>query len=306
MDIKRRTFLSGAVAGLTAATLAPLRAWAGTELTLGDMQITTLSDGFLIQPPDFRYLTMPPFELRNWLKDQGISRDANITPPCNITLLRHQDRLVLFDVGSGSGFLDTVGELPDALDAAGVDPGDITHVVFTHGHADHLWGVLDDFDDPLFYNAEHMIGWTEFDFWSNPETVNNVSADRVQMAVGAARRLEILGDAITLFSDGEEILPGIAARATPGHTPGHMSFELRSGSQSLMVVGDAILNESFSCAHPEWRDGADQDRDTAVATRKRLLDQIAAEQMAIAGFHFGDGGIGHIERAGGAYRFVPA
>ncbi len=305
MELKRRTFLAGA-AGLATAPLLARRVWAATELTFGDMTLTTLSDGYLTQPPDFRYLTMPPFELSDWLAEQGIARDANITPPCNITLLRHQDRLVLFDAGSGSGFLPTVGELPDALDAAGVDPGEVTHVVFTHGHADHLWGVLDDFDDPLFPDALHMMGWNEFDFWSNPETVNNVSADRVQMAVGAARRLEVIGDQLTLFSDGEEIIPGIAARATPGHTPGHMSFELRSGSQSVMVVGDAILNESFSCAHPEWRDGADQDRKLAVTTRMGLLDQLAGEQMPMIGFHFAGGGIGHIERAGGAFRFVPA
>ena len=305
MNISRRRLLSSAAAGFAGAALAPRMAWAATDITLGDMQITTLSDGYLTQPADFMFAPMPQDELAAYLETKGMARDAQLTPECNVTLVRHEDRVILFDAGSGTTFMPTVGDLPDAMSALGVDPGEVTHVVFTHCHADHLWGVLDDFDDPLFYNAQHMMGRAEHAYWGNPETVNTIAEDRVPMAVGAARRLEVLGDEITLFDDGQEILPGVAARATPGHTMGHMSFEVRSGSESAMVVGDAILNEHFSCAHPEWPDGADADKELAAASRKGLLDQLAHDQIAMIGFHFQGDGIGRIERADGAYRFVP-
>ena len=124
-------------------------------------------------------------------------------------------------------------------EGAGLAPEDVTHVVFTHCHPDHLWGVLDDFDEPLFYEAQYMMGRAEWDYWWNPETVNEIGEARAAFAVGAKRRMEAIEDAVTLFDDGQEVLPGIAAIASPGHTPGHMAFEVRQGSQAALVATTA-------------------------------------------------------------------
>ncbi len=306
MLITRRTVLAGAAGGIATAAIRPRAAWASNSFTLGSMEITTLSDGFLTQPPDFMFAPMPQAELAAFLESRGMSREANLTPPCNVTLVRHEDRLILFDAGSGMGFLDTVGELPDALDALGVDPGDITHVVFTHGHADHLWGVLDDFDEPFFYNAQHMMGRAEYDYWANPATIETIAEDRVPMAAGAKRRLDLVGDQFAFFEDGAEILPGVIARATFGHSPGHMSFALADGGAAAMVVGDAIINDHTAFAHPDWPIGADSDREMAATVRQGLLDQLATDRMTLIGFHLPGPGIGHVERFEGAYRFTPA
>jgi glyoxylase-like metal-dependent hydrolase (beta-lactamase superfamily II) len=306
MNITRRTVLKTAGASAALGALGIRAGWAATEIDLGDMQITTLSDGFLTQPADFMFAPMPQDELAAYLASKGMERDAPLTPGCNVTLVRHEGRVILFDAGSGTTFLPTVGELPDALSALGVDPGEITHVVFTHCHADHLWGVLDDFDEPFFYNAEHMMGQVEFDYWADPATVDTIAEDRVPMAVGAKRRLDVIGDQMTLFGDGAEILPGIAARATFGHSPGHMSFELRSGGNSVMVVGDAILNDHTAFAHPDWPIGADSDHEAAAQVRRSLLDQMAQGEMTMIGFHLPNGGIGRVERQGDAFAFVPA
>ncbi|MDF1717693.1 MAG: MBL fold metallo-hydrolase [Antarcticimicrobium sp.] len=305
MDIKRRTFLQGAGAGLALTGLGTARAWAETSLSYGSMQVQTLSDGHLVLPPDFIFGPMPQGELAPLLAERGIDPAAPLTPACNVTLLRDGDRVMLFDTGSGSAFQPTAGELLDALEAAGVAPDDVTHVVFTHGHPDHLWGVLDDFDDPLFAEAEHMMGRAEWDYWYNPETVDTIDSGRTAFAVGAKRRLEMLEDAITFFDDGDEILPGVAARATYGHSPGHMAFELRSGSEAVMVVGDCIGNPHMAFARPGWNSGSDQDQETAAMTRVKLLDQLAHEQTRLIGFHLPDGGIGRAERDGDGYRFVP-
>jgi len=306
MRVSRRTFLSGAAAGIGTAALSPRLAWAGSSFSVGGMEITTLSDGFLTQPADFMFAPMPQDDLAAFLASRGMERDANLTPPCNVTLVRHEDRVILIDAGSGTGFLDTVGDLPDALAAMGVDPGDVTHVVFTHGHADHLWGVLDDFDEPFFYNAQHMMGRVEFDYWANPATIDTIAEDRVPMAAGAKRRLDLVGDQFSFFEDGAEILPGMIARATFGHSPGHMSFAMADGGAQAMVVGDALLNDHTAFAHPDWPIGADSDREMAAMVRAGLLDQLATDHMTMIGFHLPKGGVGHVERRDGAFTFVPA
>lgn len=305
MQITRRTLLKGAAAGLTAGAL-PRVAWAANTFSLGGMEVTTLSDGFLTQPADFIFAPMPQDELATYLAGRGIERDAPLSPPCNVTLIRHENRVILFDAGSGTGFMDSVGDLPDALGALGVDPGDITHVVFTHGHADHLWGVLDDFDEPFFFNAQHLMGRVEFDYWNNPATLDTIAQDRVPMAAGAKRRLDVVGEQFALFEDGAEILPGVIARGTFGHSPGHMSFALVDGGKTAMVVGDALLNDNTAFAHPDWPIGADGDTQMAAQVRLGLLDQLATDQMMMIGFHLPSGGVGHVERHDGAYRFVPA
>ena len=306
MRISRRTFVSGAAAGFGAAALVPRRAWAGTSFTVGGMEVTTLSDGYLTQPADFMFAPMPQEELAAFLESRGMARDAALTPECNVTLVRHDDRVILFDAGSGMGFLDTVGDLPQALDALGVASEDVTHVVFTHGHADHLWGVLDDFDEAFFSNAQHMMGRVEFDYWADPATIDTISEDRVPMAAGAKRRLDLIAERFSFFEDGAEVLPGVIARGTFGHSPGHMSFALADGGDSAMIVGDALINDHTAFAHPDWPIGADSDQQAAAAVRTGLLDQLATDAMPMVGFHLPGGGVGRVERFDGAYRFVPA
>ncbi len=306
MTLTRRDFLATTSAALGTAGLGLTPGWARASTQLGAMQIDTLSDGFISLPFDMIYGPAPQDELGKVLSEKGIDRTQPYKSPLNVTLMRDADRVVLFDTGSGQSFQDSAGELVDALDALDLAVEDVTHVVFTHAHPDHLWGVLDEFDDPLFYEAEHMIGKTEWDYWIDPKTVDSIGQDRASFAVGAQRRLAAMEDAMTFFNDGEEILPGIAARATHGHTPGHMAFELRAGSESLMVVGDAIANTIVSFARPDWHSGTDQDMEMGAKTRASLLDQIASEKMQLIGYHLPDGGIGRAEKKDDGYRFVPA
>lgn len=305
MTLTRRQTLSF-IGASALSTAMPLRAsWASAVLNIGDTQVTTLSDGHLTLPQSFMFGDMPQAELATVLAEHGIT-EGPLMPECNVTLVRDGERVILFDAGAGDGFQPSVGQLAGALDTIGVSVDDVTHVVFTHAHPDHLWGVLDDFDDPMFPNAEHMIGRTEWDYWIRPETVDEIGEERATFAVGAQRRLSALEDAITRFDAEQEILPGIWAHAAHGHTPGHMAFEVRSGSESVMVVGDAIGNPHVAFARPEWPSGSDQDQALGAQTRGRLLDALAQDQMQLIGFHLPNGGIGRVERAAEGYRFVTA
>ncbi|MGI3185092.1 MBL fold metallo-hydrolase [Nioella aestuarii] len=296
--ITRRMLMTG-VAGLGAAAVMPR--WLHASVQLGDWQIDTLSDGNLVLPADFILGPMPAEEVAPILARHGLAAGEPLTPPCNVTLLRGQGRTVLFDAGSGLAFQPSVGELPDALDALGVDPGDVTDVVFTHAHPDHLWGALDDFDEAMFYNARHYMGAGELDYWRDPETVNTIGTARQAFVIGAARRLEILGDMVERFEHGDEVLPGVTAVLTPGHTPGHMAFAVGN----MMILGDAIGNHHVGFEAPGLPSGSDQDQALAAETRLALLDRIVADDMTLIGFHLPGGGIGRAERMDGAYRFVP-
>ncbi|MGD1884387.1 MAG: MBL fold metallo-hydrolase [Paracoccaceae bacterium] len=248
---------------------------------------------------------MPKDELAPILTEFDLWSER-LTPECNLALFRDGSNTVLFDVGSGPDFIPTAGTIVDSLDGLGIAPEDVTHVVSTHAHPDHIWGLLDEFDDPLFYEAAYMMGRTEWDYWWNPETVNSIGDARAAFAVGAKRRMEAIEDAVMLFKDGDEILPGIVALASPGHTPGHMAFEVRQGSQAALIVGDAIGNHHVAFRKPSWKSGSDQDATTAVETRKMLFDRLTSEKILVIGFHLPGGGLGWVDRNGDSYRFVEA
>lgn len=289
--------------GLSLSALAAFPGLARSDLSLGEATLTTVSDGNLVLPGDFIFGPMPKDELAVVLRDFDVSQER-LTPECNVTLYRDGENIVLFDVGAGPDFMPTAGTVTASLDALGLAPEDITHVVFTHAHPDHIWGLLDDFDEPLFYEATYMMGRAEWDYWWSPDTVNTIQEERVAMAVGAKRRMEAIEGSVQLFGDGEEILPGISSVLSAGHTPGHMAFEVRNGSESAMIVGDAIGNHHVALRRPEWLSGSDQDPETAVRARKMLIDRIVSEQLPVIGFHLPDGGMGRIEQAPDGYTFL--
>lgn len=300
MTLTRRSFVQ-AVAAAPLVTALP--SFAKAELSFGSATLTTVSDGSLMLPGEFIFEPMPKDELAPILTEFDLSADR-LTPECNLALYRDGTNTVLFDVGSGPDFMPTAGTIVDSLDALGVAAEDVTHVVFTHAHPDHIWGLLDEFDDPLFYEATYMMGRAEWDYWWNPETVNSIGEARAAFAVGAKRRMEAIEDAVVLFDDGDEVLPGIAALSSPGHTPGHMAFEVRQGSEAALIVGDAIGNHHVAFRKPSWESGSDQDAARAVETRKMLFDRLTSEKMSVIGFHLPGGGLGRVDRDGDGYRFV--
>lgn len=303
MKLTRRFVLSAPAALLAAAAL-PRRVWALTSAEIGDLRIDSLSDGWLNLPADMARAALPEPE-RAALADRfAIPVSGTVQSPLNVTLLRQGDRVVLFDVGSGPDFMPTAGKLAEALDALGVTPDDVTDVLFTHGHPDHLWGLLDEFDEPLFPNARLQMAVVEHGFWTDPATIDSIGAEWQSFAAGAARRLDVLGDRIERFQPGAEVLAGITAVATPGHTPGHTSFAVGTPEAGIFVTGD-VVTTPVGFARPDIGTATDHDPAMAAETRAAVLARLADEDWRILGYHLPEGGIGRVERDGGGYRFVP-
>lgn len=304
-SLSRRTLLKGmaSVAG-AALPLSLTRGVLASTHALGNAEIQILTDGNLSLPIGFVLPDRSKEEVEALFAPHNLPTDS-LAPDCNITLYRKDDRLVLFDAGAGANFQASAGQLVTSLEDAGIDPADITDVVFTHAHPDHLWGVLDDFDDPLFTEAQHWAPQAEWDYWRADDTLANMPEERKSFVVGAQSRFEAIEDQVVMIKPGQEVVPGVEAVDTSGHTPGHMSFMIHGGSESVLVVGDAITNVVISFERPDWLSGSDQDREKGAATRLALLDRLAADKSRIIGFHLPHPGLGGVEKAGSAYRFVP-
>jgi len=275
------------------------------RFTFGEAKITILSDGFFTNAVSGQAVNASEAEKLAFLADHYLDGEVTYSHT-NHMYVELGEAKVLVDVGSGSRFFDTTGRLVANMEAAGIDPYAITHVVITHAHPDHIWGIRDDFDEPIFPDAEYIIGADEYAYWMQDGLVERVAPEEQQFVLGAVNSIMADGLEWTMASEGHEVAPGISLISTPGHTAGHMSLRLESGGDQMIALGDAMSHAYLNFAHPEWFNGIDADGDQTVATRKRLLDMAAADRIAVLGYHFPFPGVGHVRRDGGAFQFVPA
>lgn len=267
----------------------------------GEFDITVLSDGPITLPGEI-FAPEAAADERALIIERLGGADNSAHAQSNIPLIIRGKEIILIDVGSGSRFQPTEGQLEVNLRRVGVDPDEITTVVLSHAHPDHIWGVTRDDGSLRFKNARHVIGRREWDFWTGPEA--DALPAKVQPFVeGARHELNVLSDRIIQIEDGDEIVPGLRAVATPGHTAGHLSFTL-SGDRPLIVTVDAVANEFVAFEHPEWSFGFDMDRDAARESRKRLLERAVDEDAKLLGFHWSYPGVGTVARQGEAYHFT--
>ena len=212
----------------------------------------------------------------------------------------------MVDAGTGPRHQPTAGKLAENLKAAGIQPADVTTVVLTHGHPDHLWGVLDAGGNPTYPRASYVVSARELDLWADPEVLQRLPAvlPRERIVSGAQNHFARIRDKMRMVRGGDEIVSGIRVLETRGHTQGHISLEV-AGGDGLVIGGDALINAIVSFQYPSWRVPVDHDADLAISSRLRLLDQLATDKRRLFGAHLPSPGIGFVERKDQAYRFVP-
>jgi glyoxylase-like metal-dependent hydrolase (beta-lactamase superfamily II) len=217
----------------------------------------------------------------------GDSFDLSIQP----LLVRDGQRFVLIDAGGGASMGATAGKLPASLRAAGVLPDQITDVLISHGHGDHLAGLVTGAGELTFPNATIRMATAE---WA---------------AIQAQAQLAALVTAITpkvqTFQPGATVTPSITAVAIEGHTPGHMGYQIASGQDRLLYIGDTMHHHVVSVQRPDWRIAFDGMPPMATASRQALLERAASENLRLYAVHFPYPGIGRIQRRGDGFTWVP-
>ena len=247
INVSRRSLLALG-AGLGATTMLGGSALArapklGTQtpywhrFMLGDAEVTVVSDGPLpLGDPSGTFTGVPKEEVKKMLSDHFLSPD-NVVLEQNSPIVNTGDKLILFDTGMGTSkaFGPTTGRQQKSMMEAGIKPGDIDAVVFSHAHIDHIGGIVGEDGKPLFPNAQYYIAQSDFDYWTDEGKLGSPLKDFV---IHARKNLLPVRDRLVFFKDGQEFLPGVQAIAAPGHTVGHTIFMVTSAGKSFSFLGD--------------------------------------------------------------------
>jgi glyoxylase-like metal-dependent hydrolase (beta-lactamase superfamily II) len=271
---------------------------------LGTIEITVVSDGTLAFPAET--LWGDRAEDARGLLISTFQPSSPVGLQINTILVNTGDKLVLIDAGCGvDKFQKTTGGLIGNLAAAGYAPGDIDMILLTHAHFDHLWGISDGKNASLLFpSAEFVASETEVAFWSAPDLPGKVSAKQQPLVTQA--NLKLASPRLRLIKAGAEVAPGVTTFDTAGHTPGHISVHISSGSEEMLLTGDVVVNSAVSFLHPEWPFGFDLDVPLATKARMAFLDRAAADKTLVGSYHLPFPGFGHVVREGSAYRWLPA
>lgn len=270
---------------------------------LGSFEITTILDGAQV-----RDSLSPPFCMGQTPETIGALAKANRLPGDKFentftpTIVNTGSQLIVFDTGNGSMRRDSgAGFLRERLALAGYAPEDIDVVAFTHVHPDHIGGIMEG-DRPAFANARYAIGQVEYDEWSRGD---NIPEQRKENRTLFQKLVPPLAEKMTFLNPGDAVVSGVEAVEAYGHSLGHLAYRVESEGKNLLIWGDVTNHYVFSLQNPDWKVGFDDDKEKAIATRKRVLDMAAAQQLLIVGHHMPFPAVGFVERTGNGYRWQP-
>lgn len=261
-------------------------------------EIESLEDGVLHSSHD-AVTNVPEAEVARLT---GVPAGSSIPIVVRAFLLRSAAATVLIDTGAGPQ-APGLGRLPDALRARGVEPGDVDHIVLTHIHSDHSNGLLDARGEAAFPNAELVLHECEAGFWLG--ALPPGAGERIERNFRAAKRVTApYRDRLRTVAEGGG-LPGLSAMLEAGHTPGHCGWRVETRAEPVLVWGDIVHFPRVQVPVPDAALVYDVDPAAAAATRRRVFETVARENLLVAGSHLEGSGFARLERRGARYHLLP-
>jgi glyoxylase-like metal-dependent hydrolase (beta-lactamase superfamily II) len=284
--------LMASVAALTAGA-APGAAVAQFQaLQIGTYGAVALKDGGLEEPVDGKsFIVGQPNEAVNAVLKAGGAPTGHFEFSIQPLLVHAGAHVLLFDTGAGGFFGNIAGKLPESLAAAGEKPASVTDIFISHGHGDHIGGLVTSTGALAFPNATIHISTPEWNWLSglSEDQAKNFGIQQVSALVSAIK------PKVVPFAPGAVLLPGIVkAVELKGHTPGHSGFRIGSGADSVLVIGDAMHSSVVSVRKPSWQVAFDGDKQLGATTRAALVKSSAANGQRLYAEHFPFPGIGKI------------
>lgn len=263
------------------------------KFNVGEWDMMVIKDfGFVLDAAIFGANQSPEETLAYFDNIGVLNADNSVSTLNDILVARKDDMLIVFDTGMGAA---NGGALVESLASVNIAVEDVTHVIISHWHPDHIDGLSQE-GVLTFPNASVMFPQGEYDFMQS----------FAEMTAGAMAKLQPAIDAnqVTFYGEGE-LIRGISAIHTPGHTPGHMSFAIESNGKKLINMVDSVMNVYTHPAHPDWYIAFDADGELAATTRANLMTMIAEEKALAFGYHFPFPGLGRMTAEDDAFRFHP-
>jgi glyoxylase-like metal-dependent hydrolase (beta-lactamase superfamily II) len=251
--------------------------------TLGDLQISQLSDGATFRDPKILFDDVDASE---WTHALGLKSPDELIPfNFSSFLVESADSKLLIDTAYGhrepEPNTESCAELLVRMSEKGVQPEDIDFVVHSHLHFDHVGWNLDEKGNITFPNAMHIISEPEFDWWINYEGNDHPLKEKVQSKIQPL----IDSNQIKTFVGDYKVNEFLTMVYAPGHTPGHTVQLLESGGESLIILGDSAHHPQH-LIRQDWHPIFDWDRPQARASRKKIANLAIEKDSIVTGVHW--------------------
>lgn len=319
MSVTRRSMIAAGAAALALPAVPGLSGAAraaapqiGTQAPgffrwkVGTFEVTALHDGIVRGPVEQGRIPNAPLDDVKKLLAANFMSTEVATNHFTTLVVNTGSKLVLIDSGFNNNGAPTTGQMAVNMAAAGIDPKQIDTVLISHFHPDHINGLRTKEGALVYANAEIAIPQADFDHYMDDAKMNAVPEAARGGFLVSRRVFGPIAKDLRRMEMGKEAAPGITAMASPGHTPGHTSFVVSSGTSTLLVVGDASNDPRVFARNPDWHLGFDLDKPLAVASRRKLLDMAATDRMQLSFYHAAFPATGYVAKDGNGFNWFPA
>lgn len=276
---------------------------------VGHTQITALLDGTNFMSPKL-FKNIPEEQIKHILKKYYADQEKGIQTSVNAFLVNNGQSLTLVDSGTADCFGAHLGSVINNLKASGYQPEQVTTILLTHLHPDHVCGVSNK-GNANFPNATIYVSENEADYWLNPKQISTIPKEK---QAGYLATVEKIKSALApyqtknqfkTFKLGDKI-NGFEVISTPGHTPGHYSYKLKTSDEDVIFIGDIVHSHTVQFDQPKTAIEYDINPQQAVQTRLKQFADYAKNGQTIAAPHLPFPGIGHIYSADAkSYQWIP-